>query len=279
MYPRVAAAAVATAFVLAGCSKGDKKADAAAAPAVEPALVVVTATDYAFAGPDTIHSGPTVFRLVNHGAEAHQISMFRLDSAKTMQDMMALPPDANPAWVVPVGGPNAAAPGDSVRATLNLEPGNYAMMCFIPSPDGKPHVMKGMSRPITVVPATGPVAAEPEADVTMTLKDYGFDAAPAITSGRHIIRINNAGPQVHEMVLVRLPAGKTMQDFVNWTNTMQGPMVGEVINGIAGMAPGQHAFVTNNFTPGTYGLVCFVPDAKDGKPHFLHGMIMDFTVS
>jgi hypothetical protein len=31
--------------------------------------------------------------------------------------------------------------------------------------------------------------------------------------------------------------------------------------------------------PGEYGLVCFVPDAKDGKPHFMHGMITQLTIS
>lgn len=278
MHPRPVAAAVATALVLIGCSKNDKKGDATAQK-VQPPIIVVTATDFAFAGPDTIQSGPNVIRLVNQGAETHHISMFRLDSAHTVQDLMALPPGANPAWLVAVGGPNAATPGDSVRATLNLEPGNYVMLCFISGPDQKPHFMKGMVRPLTVVAATGPVAQEPSADVIMTLKDYGFDIAPAITAGRKTIRVNNAGPQGHEIVLVRLQAGKTMQDFANWTNTMQGPPPGELINGVSGLSPGQHAFFTNNYTPGTYGLICFVPDNKDGKPHFLHGMITDITVS
>jgi hypothetical protein len=29
---------------------------------------------------------------------------------------------------------------------------------------------------------------------------------------------------------------------------------------------------------GNYGLICFVPDAKDGKPHLAHGMMQDFKV-
>jgi hypothetical protein len=33
-----------------------------------------------------------------------------------------------------------------------------------------------------------------------------------------------------------------------------------------------------NFTPGHYALICFVPDAKDGKAHFMHGMTQDFDV-
>lgn len=32
-------------------------------------------------------------------------------------------------------------------------------------------------------------------------------------------------------------------------------------------------------TPGDYGLICFVPDAKDGKPHLVHGMVKTIKVS
>jgi hypothetical protein len=273
------AAAVAAAFVVAGCSKGDKRTDDAAPAPVEPTVVLVTATDYAFSAPDTITSGPTIVRLVNHGAEAHHISMFRLDSAKTVQDLQALPEGASPGWLVAVGGPNAAMPSDSIRATLMLEPGNYVMMCFIPAADGKPHFMKGMTRPLTVVAATGPVAPEPQADVVVNLVEYAFQFNPTLTAGRHTLRINNNAAQPHEMLVVRMQPGKTGQDFLNWTNNMQGPPPGEAINGIAGMNPGQHAYISNNFTPGVYTLICFVPDVKDGRPHFLHGMLQDITVS
>jgi hypothetical protein len=33
------------------------------------------------------------------------------------------------------------------------------------------------------------------------------------------------------------------------------------------------------FTPGEYGMLCFIPDAKDGKPHIAHGMMKQFTVN
>jgi len=33
-----------------------------------------------------------------------------------------------------------------------------------------------------------------------------------------------------------------------------------------------------DLTPGTYALLCFAPDAKDGKAHTEHGMITQFEV-
>ena len=33
-----------------------------------------------------------------------------------------------------------------------------------------------------------------------------------------------------------------------------------------------------DLTPGEYGLLCFYPDAKDGKEHVQHGMLKQISV-
>jgi len=30
--------------------------------------------------------------------------------------------------------------------------------------------------------------------------------------------------------------------------------------------------------PGRYALICFLPDASDGKPHFEHGMVREIEL-
>jgi hypothetical protein len=40
-----------------------------------------------------------------------------------------------------------------------------------------------------------------------------------------------------------------------------------------------HASIDVTFIPGQYALLCFVPDMKDGKPHFAHGMAKLIEVS
>ena len=42
---------------------------------------------------------------------------------------------------------------------------------------------------------------------------------------------------------------------------------------------GMRATFTADLTAGDYGLICFVPDAKDGKMHLEHGMMKNFKVS
>src|SRR5690606_3807561 len=118
-----------------------------------------------------------------------------------------------------------------------------------------------------VVGSSAPRAAEPKADVTMKLVDYGFQLSEPLTAGRRTIRVENVGPQPHEVVLVRYHAGKTFEDFHKWeAGGMQGPPPLDLLGGVVGLAPGRYAYFTAEVTPGTYGLICFVPDAKDGKP-------------
>jgi uncharacterized cupredoxin-like copper-binding protein len=48
---------------------------------------------------------------------------------------------------------------------------------------------------------------------------------------------------------------------------------------MAALGKGRTGTFTTTLTPGRYAIVCFVPDAKDGKPHEMHGMVREFTVA
>ena len=47
---------------------------------------------------------------------------------------------------------------------------------------------------------------------------------------------------------------------------------------VTGISKGEFNIFTMDFEPGRYALLCFVPDAGDGMPHFMHGMVQEFTV-
>ena len=244
--------------------------------------VTVTANDYAFSAPDTIPAGMTEIRLLNRGAEMHHVWLIRLDAGKSMQDLFAvMKPEAPlPAWARDVGGPNTPGPGGESTAILRLTPGRYAMICVIPSPDGKPHVMKGMAKQVTVVPSVPPTAtANLQIASTMTLLDYTFQFSQPLAAGRQMIRVRNTAAQPHEVVFVKLQPGKKTADVLAWMEKMEGPPPGAPIGGTTPMAKGEENIISLDLAPGEYGLICFVGDAKDGKPHFMHGMMMEFTFS
>jgi hypothetical protein len=254
---------------------------AAPAPAGGANVVTITASDFTFDAPAEVAAGLTTFHLVNRGAELHHVQLIRLGEGKTADDFVAAlkaggPP---PAWATVAGGPNPPDAGGTAVATVGLEPGNYALTCFIPSPDGVPHLMKGMVRPLTVTPATGAGASEPSADVTMKLVDFSFELDRPLTAGRRIIRVENAGGQPHEVAIVRLEPGKEPMDFAHWGEKQVGPAPGALQGGVSAIMPKTHAFVEVDLQPGEYGLICFIPEMKDGKPHFVHGMVQRVTVS
>lgn len=253
------------------------------APAVAagPNVVTVHTSDFKFDVPDTIAAGMTTFRLVNDGPHLHHMQIMRLDSAKTYADfqraiMKKGPP---PRWVVLVGGPNAAEPKTESNATQDMPAGNYVIACFVDMPGGVPHVARGMAKALTVAPSTAAAVAAPTADVTMTLADYSFTLSRPLAAGKQMIEVRNSGPQPHEVELIKLAPGKTSKDLMAWMQKRNGPPPGSAIGGVAGAVPGSSLFFSADVTPGDYVLVCFLPDAKDGKPHFMKGMMQDVKIS
>jgi hypothetical protein len=276
MYTRAVLVVVAG-LALVACSR---KPEAPAATG--PNEVTILATDYAFAAPETLPAGLTTLHLVNGGKEAHHIVLMKLAEGKTLADFQAVSMETKtPDWITFPGSPGATEPGDTTSTTQNLDPGLYVMACFIPSPDGQAHAAKGMVRPFVVRgPAPTTAATEPTPDVTVRLSDYAFAFSTPLTAGAHVIRVENDGPQLHEITFEKLNEGKTMQDFVAWgQGGMKGPPPTTPAGGFIGPTKGGHGFLTVNLTPGKYLVLCYVPDEKDGKPHVMHGMMQEVTIN
>jgi uncharacterized cupredoxin-like copper-binding protein len=259
-------------------SSVDSVAPVSAAPTAKPRVVQVTGEDFKFDAPDIIPAGLTEFRFMNKGPSLHHMAILKLAEDKTVDDLRSAlaNPGPLPSWVKEVGGPNSPDAGMEANATVRLEPGNYVLICFVDI-GGPPHFAKGMVRPLRVVPARN-TATRPRADVTMNLVDYNFELSSPIKAGTRTIRVHNAASQHHEIELIQLNPGVTQDEFMKWMDKMEGPPPAKAIGGIAGIEPGMTQYFTANFTPGNYMLICFLPDARDGKPHFAHGMTHQITV-
>ena len=166
----------------------------------------------------------------------------------------------------------------SGSVTMNLAAGNYAMVCFVGDENDVPHFALGMSKPLTVTAATGSLAAEPQADVTMDMFDFGFSLSAPIPAGQQTIRVTNSGPQDHEGIVVQLAPETTIEEFIAALEEPPGPPPGLPIGGLQTILNGGQGFFTADFAPGNYGLICFVSDVETGAPHFALGMVEEFIV-
>lgn len=284
--------------VASACEKEDKVPPQNLATTT-PTLVSVSATEFVFQAPDTVPGGWINFRMANHGEEVHYGHIVQLDSGKTVREMVDAYAEAirksgpRPKWVKRFGGPGGIAPGDSSSVTQYLEPGNYVWICPVEDSRGHPHFAKGEFKPF-VVHAAGPVlanrAAAPKADLVVRLKDYSFEMDPPFRAGHHAIRVENAGVQPHDLVLMKLAPGKTVEDVRTWLNPERPrradasaepapPLesLGTVTGGIASIAPGIEVFFETDFTAGEYVLVCMTT-APDGRSHIEHGMIQQISI-
>jgi hypothetical protein len=110
--------------------------------------VDVGAVDYGYAGiPTTIEAGTTRFRLTNDApTELHELVVLRKhDATMSTMDLVAMGPGMLGSADL-IGG-TMIEPGATSAAVLDLTPGSYAVICFIPTAgdaDGTPHLAHGM---------------------------------------------------------------------------------------------------------------------------------------
>ena len=80
------------------------------------------------------------------------MAIVKLAPGKNLQDVLNfLQKPAGPPPFADAGGLGAIAPGTSQWLKLNLQPGQYAALCFVPdSVTGKPHYMLGMAAQFSV---------------------------------------------------------------------------------------------------------------------------------
>ena len=270
--------------VLAACGGGTESPSEAAARS-QPTKLTIAATDYGFDAPDTITGGTVEISFTNTGKEPHFAGVAAVRPGKTFEDVQAAltapassPPPPGPPPFEDVAGIATADPGRSSKATLNLPAGTYALFCQIPSPDGVSHAHKGMVRKLTVT--AGQPGALPAAAGTVVGTDFGLSQAPQLQAGTNVVGLRNDGRQLHEINLVELPPGRTVDDVVRWYRQPAGPPPMASLGGVA-VKPGEQGVTSIELKSGsTYAFICAIPDVLgDFVPHVAKGMFSaPFTV-
>lgn len=233
---------------------------------------------------EDVTAGPAQLNLVNEGMEPHHVQLLKLNEGVTMDDVGAALATGNPGALLEIGsfagGTGVVDPGSesSADALVDLEEGTYVMVCFIEGPDGVPHLAKGMVEAFEVGPADAD-AELPDADVTVNMVDFGYDANELPSSGV-VELVNTSDAQAHEMTLLRLAEGKSAQDVgAFFEGAAPGPPPFSAVGGIQALMPGtSQLLVMEDAEPGEYLMICQIPDPADGVPHAAKGMALPATV-
>src|SRR5215208_2432249 len=131
------AAALALAVLGAGPAPSRPAAPAPSLPAsaARTPVLTVDASDFSYRAPATVAAGPVLIRLVNRGRLTHHVVVTRLGDTTSLGTFYRAitTPDlaATAATCADVGGPAMAAPGHSAEAEVVLEPGRYALSCWV----------------------------------------------------------------------------------------------------------------------------------------------------
>jgi len=130
-----------------------------AAQAPPPTTVTVTEQEFAFLGLDQpVPAGPQFWEVVNRGQQPHMLLLGKVPAGTTLQQVMDvinlnLPDNATPPPGMlqdkdvdfTIGGVLMQSTGQTVYPRLDLAPGRYVALCFVPDPaTGQPHAAEGM---------------------------------------------------------------------------------------------------------------------------------------
>ena len=136
----VAATVVSLSIVLSSCVVGGSTAAPLPPP---PERVDIAMTEYRFDVTAQFHPGRMVFRAENRGTMDHSVTL------------VALPEDYPPLDEQLRGDTRRGAttiamlrrrpPGAKGTFAVDLGPGRYGIVCFVPDPDGTVHALKGMN--------------------------------------------------------------------------------------------------------------------------------------
>lgn len=134
---------------------------AGAAPAIG-ADVDVTVQEFAFIGLDKpLSAGSQIWKVTNIGHQPHMMVISEVPAGTTQDQLVtstmalisgqpdpkALPPDK----MRDAGGCSSLSHGQSAYLSLDLTPGTYGAVCYVPDQrTGEPHMMIGMSWIFTV---------------------------------------------------------------------------------------------------------------------------------
>ena len=122
-------------------------------PAAEPASdLIVHLADYHIDLSRPWTRGPHAIEVLSDGPHEHDLTILRLRAAASVAQVMDWldNPEGVPAPGTALGGTVGFWPGQRAFVTIDVTPGRYLLLCYVPDDSGKAHYRRGMFREYTV---------------------------------------------------------------------------------------------------------------------------------
>lgn len=255
--------------------------------AVEPLTYTIDTHGALAAGIDHI-------RFENRGDDMHQAQLFRLSQGVSFAQWQTDLHGANPNQALfvdaaPVGGANPVLPHGRQDVWDLLQGGTYVVACFVPGPNGVPHIFLGMYKAFRVQGTAPEWAVDDDqeggqADFAIQAHDLTYTMPPVLADGTRIRFQDTDAADVHEVNFGRLLPGKTVADAKAWfvassaNAATAGPPPFTVEGGHGAVLPGHGGWFKIQAPPGRYIAFCLVPDDQTGMPHAAMGMVVGVTI-
>lgn len=239
--------------------------------------VPVTVRTGTITAPDSVRPGWRRVAVDETEGE-HIVVVFRLPSTTTDVAAFVAALDTAPATPSPgvaIGGPEVGASGEVI---VHLTPGVYVLACVRRGKDGHRHASTGEARLLQVRSATAMdsvFATPPPSSQTVRLVDFAYVGPDHWAPGAQLLRIENTGPQDHQLRLARLRNGASVQ---MWMTADDPDTVATTVVGMARVSAGEVAYLPVDLTPGSYIAYCLVTDGATKRPHVELGMLRAIQV-
>jgi hypothetical protein len=255
--------------------------------------LVVKASEYTYQFNGHAKSGWTEITFQNAGVENHMMDVIQLKPGVTAKQLKAAAlsedqsgfekiaaPGASPDGVP--GTPDLLSPKQRTTTMTQLPAGHYGVLCFLPAPDGSPHVAHGMVKVFDVAKAKSSLKPPTSGVIDTTITDSAI-TFPTENIGRNFTaKVTNTGTTLHDFTLVKINAGKTIDDVKGYFDALfngqkpAGEAPGELVGGISGITPGGTAYLTQTLPAGHYGYASTQGDAPNDD--FTKGLKGEFDV-
>lgn len=193
-----------------------------------------------------------------------------------------------PPGALDCSGPGLTSPGETLDMWVELDPGRYILACWFRHLDATGdyalHVASASSHELIV----GPVVQDdrlPVEDAVIRLVDFRFELLGELVAGERTLRVEQAGPSMHEMDVYRMHEGRNLEDLKSWyASGRRVPPPATALGGVLDShTEGRTVWLRRHFAPGLHVAWCGMDMPTDpAMPPVKHadvGMRLEFVVA